>query len=155
MFLDGSSTAYFTAELLPSVGGITVITNSIDIMSCLSNYDIKTYCTGGKLSSENKAVLVGGYAQDFLRTIKTDVAIFSSQAVAENGDFFDCCAEEVAIRKLMIQNARKRIFLCDSSKWNKTSTFYQGNVRDIEYIISDRDLNELFTDPTPEKYILA
>ena len=36
-----------------------------------------------------------------------------------------------------------------------TSTFYQGSVKDIEYVVSDRDLNAFFTDPTPEKYILA
>ena len=155
VFLDGSSSAFFIAELLPALGGITVVTNSIDVMSFLSRYDIKAYCTGGNLSAENKAVLVGGYAQDFLRHIQADAAIFSVQAVSANGDFFDCYSDEVAIRNVMLQNARRRILLCDSSKWNKTSTFYQGNVKDIEYIVSDRDLNELFDDPTPEKYVLA
>lgn len=155
VFLDASSSAYFVAELLPAIGGITVITNSVDVMSCLSRYDIKAYCTGGNLSAENKAVLVGGYALDFLRNIRADVSVFSVQAVDANGDFFDCYPEEVTARNLMMENSRCRILLCDSSKWNKTSTFYQGNVRDIEYIVSDRDLNALFTDPTPEKYILA
>lgn len=155
VFLDASSSAYFTAELLPAIGGVTVITNSIDVMSCLSRYDIKAYCTGGNLSADNKAVLVGGYAQDFLRNIRADVAIFSVQAVSENGDFFDCYPEEVAIRNIMMQNARRRILLCDSSKLSRTSTFYQGNVRDIEYVVSDRDLNGFFTEPTPGKYVLA
>lgn len=155
VFLDGSSTAYFVAELLPAIGGVIVFTNSIDVMSCLSRYDVKTYCTGGEISSENKAVLIGGYAQDFLSRVRADVAIFSVQAVSANGDFFDCYSEEVTIRNQMMRNARRRILLCDSSKWNRTSTFFQGNVRDIEYVVSDRDLNELFTDPQPEKYILA
>lgn len=155
VFLDGSSTAYFVAELLPAIGGVIVFTNSIDVMSCLSRYDVKTYCTGGEISSENKAVLVGGYAQDFLSRVRADVAIFSVQAVSADGDFFDCYSEEVAIRNQMMKNARRRILLCDSSKWNRTSTFFQGNVCDIEYVVSDRDLNELFTNPTPEKYILA
>lgn len=155
VFLDGSSTAYFVAELLPAIGGVTVITNSIDVISYLSRYDVKTYCTGGEISNENKAVLTGGYAQDFLSRIRADVAIFSVQAVSANGDFFDCYSEEVAIRNQMLKNARRRILLCDSSKWNRTSTFYQGSVRDIEYVVSDRDLVELFTDPTPEKYVLA
>ena len=155
VFLDGSSTAYFVAELLPAIGSVTVITNSIDVISYLSRYDVKTYCTGGEISNENKAVLTGGYAQDFLSRIRADVAIFSVQAVSANGDFFDCYSEEVAIRNQMLKNARRRILLCDSSKWNRTSTFYQGSVRDIEYVVSDRDLVELFTDPTPEKYVLA
>lgn len=155
VFLDGSSSAFFTAELLPAISGITVITNSIDIMSCLSRYDIKAYCTGGTLTAENRTVLVGGYTQNFLRNIRADIVIFSVQAVNSDGDFFDCYPEEVAVRNIMMQNAKRRVLLCDSSKWNRRSTFYQGNVRDIDYIVSDRDLNRLFTEPTPEKYILA
>lgn len=155
VFLDGSTSAYFVAELLPAVSGVTVVTNSVDAVSFLSRYDVKVYCTGGNLSTENKNVLVGGYAQDFLRRIQADVAIFSVQSVNASGDFFDCYSEEVSIRNIMMQNAKRRILLCDSSKWNKTSTFYQGNVRDIDYVVSDQDLNTLFTDPIPEKYILA
>ena len=155
VFLDGSSSAYFVAELLPSIGGVTVITNSIDAMSCLSRYDIKAYCTGGNMSPENKGVLVGDYTLEFLRKIHADVAFFSVQSVSKNGDFYDCYAEEVAVRNVMMQNAKTRVFLCDSSKWNRNSTFYQGSVKNIEYVVSDRDLNQFFSDPTPEKYILA
>ena len=155
VFVDGSSSAYFVAELLPAIGSITVITNSIDVMSCLSRYDIKVYCPGGMISTENKTVLVGGYAQSFLQGIRADVAIFSVQAVNSDGNYYDCYSEEVAVRNIMMQNSRRRILLCDSSKWNKTSTFLQGNVRDLDYIVSDRDLNQLFTNPTPEKYILV
>jgi DeoR/GlpR family transcriptional regulator of sugar metabolism len=155
VFLDGSSSAYFVAELLPAIGGVTVITNSIDAMSCLSRYDIKAYCTGGNMSPENKAVLTGDYTIDFLRKIHADVAIFSVQAVCSNGEFYDCYSDEVAIRNIMIKNASKRILLCDSSKLDKTSTFYQGCADDVDHIISDRDLSTFFTDPIPEKYIRA
>jgi DeoR/GlpR family transcriptional regulator of sugar metabolism len=155
VFLDGSSSAYFVAELLPSISGVTVVTNSIDIMSFLSHYDIKAYCTGGLMSAENRGVFVGGYTQDFLRRIRADVAIFSVQSVASDGNFYDCYAEEVAVRNVMIQNSARRVLLCDSSKWNKLSSFLQGSVKDVEYIVSDRDLKELFDVPTPEKYILA
>lgn len=155
IFLDGSSSAYFVAELLPSIGSMTVITNSIDVLSYLSHYDVKLYCPGGIVSNENKAVLVGGYTQSFLQGIHVDVAFFSVQAVREDGSFYDCYSEEVAVRNILMQNADRRILLCDSSKWNRSSTFYQGHVRDIDYVVSDRDLNLFFRDPTPEKYILA
>ena len=155
LFLDGSSSAYFVAELLPTLGGITVVTNSIDVIGCLSRYDIKAYCTGGSISSDNRAVLVGGYTQDFLRNIHADAVVFSVQAVNADGNFFDCYSEEVAVRNIMMQNARRKILLCDSSKWDKTSTFYQANLHDVDYFVTDRDPSHFFTDPTPEKYILA
>lgn len=155
VFLDGSSSAYFVAELLPSVSGVTVITNNIDAMSCFSNYDMKAFCTGGVISSENKAVLAGGYTQEFVRQIRADVVIFSVQAVSEDGRFYDCYAEEVAVRNEMLRNARRKILLCDSSKLGRTSTFYQASLSDVDYIISDRELTDFFKDPAPEKYILA
>ncbi len=155
VFLDGSSSAFFAAELLPSVNGVTVITNNIDAMSCFSGYDIKAFCTGGSISPENKAVLVGGYAQEFVRKIRADAVIFSVQAVDADGNLYDCYPEEVAIRNEMLKNARRRILLCDSSKLGKSSTFYQGNIRDIDYIISDRELSDFFEEKHPEKYILA
>ena len=155
VFLDGSSSAYFVAEMLPSISGVTVITNSVETTNFLSRYDVKAYCTGGILSPDNKGVLVGGYAQDFLRNIQADIAIFSVQAIRSDGRFFDCYPEEVPIRNIMMQNARRRVLLCDSSKWNKSSIFYQCCAKDVDYIISDRDLCQLFDSPEPEKYILA
>ena len=155
VFLDGSSTAFFTAELLPSVSGVTVITNSVDAMACLSGYDVKAYCTGGVVSPENRAVLVGGYAQGFLSQIHADAVLFSVQAVTADGNFYDCYAEEVAVRNIMLRNAHRKILLIDSSKLGRPSTFYQGNIRDLDFVVSDRDLNGFFTDPTPEKFVLA
>ncbi|MBQ9773839.1 MAG: DeoR/GlpR transcriptional regulator [Clostridia bacterium] len=155
VFLDGSSSAFFVSELLPAIGGITVITNSIDALGSLSNYDIKTYCTGGAISEENRAVLVGAQTQDFVRRIRADVFLFSVQAVNADGEFFDCYAEEVAVRNAMMQNARCKVMLCDSSKWGKTSTFYQTSLSDVDYLVTDRSPNEFFHNPIPEKCILA
>ena len=155
LFLDGSSSAYFVSELLPALGGVTVITNSVDVMSLLSQYDIKAYCTGGAISGDNRAVLVGGYTQDFLCKICADTALFSVQAIAADGRFYDCYSEEVAVRNLMMKNARRKILLCDSSKWGRSSTFYQGSIADIDYLITDRDPEGFFDDPTPEKYVFV
>jgi len=155
VFLDASSSAYFVAELLPAIGGITVVTNSVDVLSLLSHYDIKVFCTGGSLSEENKGALVGGYALDFLKTLHADIAFFSVQAVSSSGEFYDCYPDEVATRKWMMKNASRRVLLCDSSKLGKRSTFLQGEVRDIEYVVSNRDLKDFFESPTPEKYVMA
>ena len=155
IFIDGSSSAYFVSELLPSLAGITVITNSVDVMSLLSRYEVKAYCTGGAISGDNRAVLVGGYTRDFLMGIRADTVLFSVQGVSADGSFFDCYSEEVAVRNIMLKNAKKRILLCDSSKWGRPSTFYQGHLSDIDYFVTDRDPADFFEEPTPEKYIIA
>ena len=79
---------------------------------------------------------------------------FSGWRTAD-GELYDCYAEEVATRSIMLANSKRRILLCDSSKLGHTSTFYQANLSDVDLVVSDRDLNGFFKDPTPEKYILA
>ncbi len=155
VFLDGSSSAYFIAELLPAIGGVTVITNNIDAMSVLSHYDINAYCTGGLLSQENKSVLVGGYAQHLLEQIHADVFLFSVQAVNSDGNFYDCYSDEVALRNIMLRNSDRKILLCDSSKLDRKSTFYQASLDNVDYIVSECPLNGFFDDPKPQKYIHA
>ncbi len=155
VFLDASSSAYFLSELLPSVPGVTVITNGLESMVQLSHASVKAYCASGTLADENRGALVGGYAQSFFRSLHANVAIFSIQGMTDDGSLYDCYAEEVAVRQVMLQNADRSILLCDSSKCGKSSTFLQGSIKDVDYIISDLDLNSFFKDPTPEKYILV
>lgn len=155
VFLDGSSTAFFAAELLPSVSGVTVITNSVDSLACLSGYDVKVFCTGGQVTAENRAVLVGGYAQNFLAQLQADAVLFSVQGVTSDGKCYDCYAEEVAVRNLMLKNAKRKILLIDSSKLGRSSTFYQGCLDDLDYVVSDCDLNHFFDTPTPSKYVIT
>lgn len=155
VFLDASSSAYFVAELLPAIGGVTVVTNSVDVLSLLSHYDIKVFCTGGDLSEANKGALIGGYALNFLKGIHADIAFFSVRAASASGEFFDSYPDEVATRGMMIQNASRRVLLCDSSKLGKNSTFLQGNQNDVDYIVSDYDLRLFFETPMPQKYVLA
>ena len=137
VFLDASSSAYFVAELLPSVGGVTVVTNSVDVLSFLSHYDIKVFCTGGDLSDANKGALIGGYALNFLKGIHADVSFFSVRAVNANGEFFDCYPDEVATRKLMMQNSSRRVLLCDSSKLDTSCGYFVASLRDIDTVVSD------------------
>ena len=155
IFIDGSSSAYFVSELLPSLGGVTVITNSVDVMSLLSRYEVKAYCTGGVISGDNRAVLVGGYTQDFLKSIRADTVLFSVQGIDTAGRFFDCYSEEVAVRNIMLKNAKRKILLCDSSKWGRSSIFYQGSMKDIDYLVTDKDPTAFFEEPIPEKYVIA
>ena len=92
------------------------------------------------ISSDNRAVLVGDATQRFLHELRADVAIFSVQSISDSGECFDCYAEEVAVRKVMLQNARKKILLCDSSKLGKTCFYNMGHVSELDGIISEKPL---------------
>ncbi len=151
IFLDGTTSAFFIAEYLSEFDNIKVITNGIDTLSLLSKYNVSAYSTGGYISTTNRSVLVGRYAAEMIKNFHADIAFFSAQSVDNNGQIYDCFEEENFIRKTMLERASKKVFLCDSTKFGKTSPFHLCSLNEIDFIISNHDLPDAIkTDNTPQ-----
>lgn len=142
IFLDGTTSSFFIAEYLSEFKNLRVITNGIDTLSLLAKNGVCAYSTGGLVQEENRSVLVGKYAVDTIANFHADIVFFSAQSVDEKGEIYDCFEEENFIRKAMIKNAKKKVFLCDSTKFGKTSSFHLCSLQDTDYVISN--------DPLPE-----
>ena len=155
VFLDGSSSAFFLAQELTGIGGLTVVTNSIDITSLLSQYAIRTVCTGGMISPDNPAVLVDEPAAGTIASIHADFAFFSVQSLTADGTVSDCYPAEVRLRRLMMASAAHKVLLIDSTKLSHPSTYLQCRVTDLETVICDRDLNGFFSCKTGETVFLC
>ena len=145
VYLDGSTTSYYMIEYLVPIKNITVVTNSIDSISRLAQYDIHAFCTGGHVSRENKAVLTGNYTEHLIRNIHADYFFFSVQAINGDGNIYDCYESEVPVRKQMLECATTKVLLSDSSKFNCTSVFLIENLQNIDAIITDSPLDPEFT----------
>ncbi len=153
LFLDGTTSAFFIAEYLVEFKNIRVITNGIDTLSLLSKYDIAAYSTGGYVNRENRSVLVGNCAEKMIENFHADLAFFSAQSVDDQGQVYDCFEKENVIRKAMINNSTKRVFLCDSTKFGKTSPFRLCSLKDVDYIVSNNELPENMKEKFGEKFI--
>jgi DeoR/GlpR family transcriptional regulator of sugar metabolism len=143
VFLDGSTSAYYIAEYLNEFKDIRVITNGIDTLSLLSKNKITAYSTGGLVSSVNPSVLVGRYAENTIENFYADIAFISAQALDERGEIFDCFEEEIFLRRAMLKNAKKKVFLCDSTKVAKTSAYHLCSIKDMDYIVSNTSLSKI------------
>jgi len=119
IFLDASSTVMFLIKYLESFKSLTLITNGLKTAQELSTLSHKVYCTGG-LMLHNSSAYVGDYAAEFVRHFNADIFFFSSRGVSEDGQITDESAEETSIRRVMLQQSRKKIFMCDQSKIGKT-----------------------------------
>ena len=143
IFLDGTTSAFFIAEYLSEFENIRVLTNGIDTLSLLSKYNVTAYSTGGYVSKENRSVLVGRYAEQTIENFHADVAFFSAQSVDTDGEIYDCFEKENFVRKAMIKHAKKKVFLCDSTKFGKTSPFHLCSLQDVDVIVSNQALPNL------------
>ena len=140
IFLDGSTSAFYIAEYLKEFENIRVITNGIDTLSLLSKNGILAYSTGGQVSAANPSVLVGRYAEDMIENFHADIAFFSAQSMDHDGEIYDCFEDEIFLRRAMIKNAKRKVFLCDSTKVGKTSPYHLCSYKEIDYIASNQAL---------------
>lgn len=142
VFLDQSSTSFYLANEIMHRSSLTVVTNNIEIMMLLSTSKLRVISSGGYLSDENRNCLIGANAQETFGNIFADVALFSVKALSGEGIVADCSQEEVAVRNAMLKNAKKTVFLCDSTKFGKSAPFKQCDLCDVDYFVSEAALPE-------------
>ena len=140
LLLDASSTTQHLVKYLPAFRDLTVITNCMSILEKLADTKINLICTGGKYVPNN-AVFVGHQTQEMLRNIYADLLFFSSQGIGDNGDISDSNEEETALRRVMLQRARRRVFLCHSDKLGRQCLYHVCNYRDLDTVICDQPLD--------------
>ena len=139
LLLDGSSTVRRIVKHLSSFNNLKIITNNYRLFSEAEGFNGTIYSTGGRYDIRNK-IFIGSVAEEFIRGITADVMFFSSQALSDDGEITDISEEETSLRKVMISRAKKKVFLCDSSKLGKKQTFTLCTKDDVDEIICDKRL---------------
>ncbi|MBR5308326.1 MAG: DeoR/GlpR transcriptional regulator [Clostridia bacterium] len=143
IFIDGSTTAQGIAGLLSENMNLTVVTNSMSVCDILSKKNIRTYCTGGRLIPESGA-FAGFSAEEFIRGFNADIMFFSSSALSLDGVISDYSEAENSLRRVMLKSSRVKVFMCDETKFGKTSAFVLSDTDKVDFIITDADLPEDF-----------
>lgn len=139
VILDSSSTVRRICKHIKSRSDLTVITNNLRVCAELKECGPRVICTGGSLIPKREC-FAGHFAEELLRRINADILFFSSQGVLENGDITDSSEEETALRQVMFSRAKKKIFLCDSSKKGKDFPFILCNLSEIDCVIGLEEL---------------
>ena len=139
IFIDGSTTTLHLADCIPMDKNITVVTNSILVCAKLCEKNIITHCTGGILVPSSKS-FVGQRAEAVIRDFCIDTCFFSSYALNDEGKITDYSDMETSLRKVMLENSKTSVFMCDSSKFSKTSSYNVTDLNSVDYIITDSPL---------------
>ena len=96
--------------------------------------------------------MIGSIAENTFRNVHADFAVFSARSLTGDEKIYDTHYNETPVRNVMFENSDKKIFLCDNSKINTISPYYQCSLTDIDYRISDtssvKTLNKHFPNLT-------
>ena len=144
ILLDSSTTASFMIPYIAKIDSVVVFTNNLEIAVSAIKQGICTHCIGG--SSINGSVSLGGsQAYKALSDISVDIMFFSSQSLSIDGMISDSTEEENYVRSVMLERANKTVFLCDSAKFNTKSLYTLTSLDCIDYVVFDKDFDELIT----------
>lgn len=136
VFLDASTTVSHMADHISAEQDLTIITNSIRVLEKLKGRGIRCYLTGGMLL-ENSSALVGRIAEDTVSSLFADICFFSSQGITEEGLITDFSEDETRLRRCMIANAKRSVFLYDHTKLGQRFLFKVCNADDLSCVITD------------------
>lgn len=146
VFIDGTTTCEGIGAYISHLNGITVITNNMALAAHLSEYGIRTVCTGGVIT-EAPYMLDG---DDAIRTImqyNTDKVFFATGGISKNGFIASTSSVYGLLHKIALEHTKESYYLVDKSKVGIDLKFNISPLSEIGTVISDFD----FSDETKSK----
>ncbi len=136
IMLDGSTSACAIVPFLADFKNLIVITSSAKTSFILGEIGINNICTGGHMI--NKSLSYVGYdAERTTANYNADIMFFSCRGISSEGWITDNSIEENNLRQIMMKQSKKKILLCDSSKFNKTCLHNLCHIEELDDIISN------------------
>lgn len=116
---------------------LTVITNNINVVHILRNARLKSLSIiGGEVRMSDGAI-VGADAVDSIRNYKVDYAIIGASSLDHDGSVLDFDQREVAVARAIIANARTKILVCGSSKFEVSAPHRICDISQLDIIVTD------------------
>lgn len=138
--LDAGTTTLCIAKKIAHIP-LRVITTDLHIALFLSEYkQIEVIMTGGRIDSSSQSC-VGSQSFEFFRYVNPDFAFVSCNSWSFDKGVTAPTEEKSILKKLLLQNAKNKILVADSSKYGKYSLFCATELDKLTHIITDSGLS--------------
>ncbi|GAT74627.1 DeoR/GlpR family DNA-binding transcription regulator [Microbacterium hydrocarbonoxydans] len=118
-------------------GGITVVTNAVNIAAQLATRpDIKVVVTGGVIHSRSYE-LVGPFVEQLLRGVRLDIAFIGVNGMDAVAGATTQDEREAAVNRMMAERARRAVVVTDSSKLGAEAFTAVGGADLFRTLITD------------------
>jgi DeoR/GlpR family transcriptional regulator of sugar metabolism len=138
---DCSSTVLETLKLISDRKDITVITNSIEMLQGLSQFQLNLISTGGGLKQRSLS-LQGPITHNTIKKYNVDIALISCKGIDMEKGILDSNEAEAEIKRTMINQSNKVFLLADHTKFDKISFVKLFEYENIAYLITDKEPKE-------------
>ena len=135
VFIDSSSTCQYILPYLSQYKNITVVTNSISALLTLGKLHIFCILIGGEYYEQDMCT-VGSLAEHYVNELNVDVAFYTTAAISHDGVISDFDLKQTMIRKYVMKNANKNIFLFEREKIGKKHLYTLCTAEDATAILT-------------------
>lgn len=134
VYLDSSSTCQYIIPYMNKFKNITLVTNSVNSLLCASKLQIPSILLGGKYYDRDMC-FVGRMTEEQAMQLNVDIAFFSPLGISEDGMISDIDIEQTGVRKTVMKHAKKKIFMFEKNKLNKTYLYTLCHRDDADRIL--------------------
>jgi DeoR/GlpR family transcriptional regulator of sugar metabolism len=140
--LDSGTTTQEIAKRIKMRQRLRVITNGVNVATeLLGAAGVHVIILGGALRPDSFSV-VGHFAEQMLEEVSADKVFIGAAGCDTVFGLSTPTLEESRVTKAMVQVARERILVADSSKFGRRSLSRIAALAEMHTVITDRDLPE-------------
>lgn len=136
LFADASSTVMEALILLADRDDLTVLTNSIPVLSSLNQSKLNIMSTGGA-NNRISCSLQGIIARNTIMNYHVDFVLTSCKGIKLEEGAYDSREGETEIKQLMIGRAQRTVMLADHTKFDRTSFVKYCGFQQIDILVTD------------------
>ena len=137
VFIDSSSTCQFLLPHLAEFKNITVVTNSVSSLLTASELHLSCVLVGGEYYKQDMC-MVGSIAEEQVKNLNVDIAFLTTAGISNEGVISDFDLKQTAVRKIILKNASKKVFLFEKEKIGKKFLYTLCDKKDgVEIITID------------------
>lgn len=145
LMLNIGTTTEQVALALCDHNDLIVISNNINVISQLSSSSKTLILVGGRVRQSDGAI-IGEDAVDFISRYKVDYAVIGCSSLDADGAILDFDMGEVSVARAILRNARHKILVSDSTKFDTDAAIRIGDISDLDYMVTDSAPPESFCD---------
>ena len=130
------------SKALKEKEGLTVITNSMEILIELSDVSGWNIISTGGVMKEGYLAFLGSRTEDAIRSYYVDKVFFSCKALDPEWGIMESQEAFGSTKKAMLSSGRRKILVVDSTKFDQTAFSVAGKLRDVDVVVTDRKPSE-------------
>lgn len=150
--IDSGTTTFHFAQALKDKKNITVITNSVYVLTELyDSWQINVISCAGILSRSNLTdkehgdpCLVGPLAEMIMHRFRPQKAFIGTTSLSLVDGLSNSVVDQASMKQAMIEVSSEVILLADHSKFGHVSSAIVGPVTLVDYLITDSGISDEF-----------